>query len=379
MLAEVRGTNSNWLCTGQEVFPAMLSAIDSAQHSVCLETYIFGAGKLGEGFRDALIRAAKRTLKVRVLVDALGSYGLPNDFWSELLKAGGKVRSFNPITLNRLGLRDHRKLLACDGRVAFVGGFNIAPEYDGDGVTCGWCDLGLRIEGPVVQELERSFDEMYARADLRHKPFFRFWKNKARRTVVAPNERVLLSGPGRGPSPIQRSFRVDLEHARSVQIIAAYFLPTWRLRRQLARVARAGGQVQLILAGKSDVMVSQLAGRSLYSRLLRAGVEIYEYQPQVLHAKLVVIDDATYVGSANFDLRSFQFNYELMVRFQAKEMAAGARALFDKHLEHSRRITPESWRTSRTLWERIKQRWAYLLLARIDPYIAKWQAGQIPD
>lgn len=361
------------------MFPAMLAAIDAARQSICFETYICSPGALANRFREALVSASQRGVRVRVLIDAFGSFSLPADFWAPLQAKGGEARRFNPLALYRLGLRNHRKLLVCDHRVAFVGGFNVAPEYEGDGVTCGWCDLGLRIEGPLVQELAASFDEMFARADLQHRPFFRLRRNTARRTVVAPHEQLLLSGPGRGPSPIQRALRRDLEAASSVQIIAAYFLPSWRLRRQLAEIAQRGGSVQLLLAGKSDVAVAQLAGRSLYTRLLRAGVRIYEYQPQILHAKLVVIDKAVYVGSANFDVRSFHFNYELVVRFESQEKAEAARRVFQKNLEHATEITAESWRHSRSLWQRLKQRWAYFLLVRVDPYIARRQIRAIPD
>jgi len=164
-----------------------------------------------------------------------------------------------------------------------------------------------------------------------------------------------------------------------VQFIVAYFLPTWRIRRELMQIARRGGRVQLILAGKSDVLVSQLAGQSLYRRLLRAGVEIYEYQPQILHTKLFIIDDVVYVGSANLDQRSLNINYELMLRFEKREIAEQARAIFANSLRHCRQITFEQWRHSRTLWRRLKQRWAYFLLARIDPYIAKRQWKRLPD
>src|SRR5262249_7612358 len=154
-----------------------------------------------------------------------------------------------------------------------------------------------------------------------------------------------------GQSPIKRALRKDLEHAKDVKIIVAYFLPTWSLRRALGETARRGGSVQLILAGKSDVLISQLAGRSLYRRFLRPGVEIYEYQPQVLHAKLIIVDDIVYVGSSNLDQRSLQINYELMIRFQSREIANQAREVFAKDLKHSQQIELREWRTSRTLWQ----------------------------
>ncbi len=354
----------------------MVAAIDAARESVCLETYIYTAGTLGERFREALVRACRRGARVRVLVDALGSFSLPAGFWNPLRAVGGEARQFNPLALNRLGIRDHRKLLVCDEQAAFVGGFNVAPEYDGDGVSSGWYDLGVNVTGPVAAQLAAAFEDMFDRADFQHKRFVRLRQFRAKKTVLTPDEQLLLSGPGRGRSPIKRALRGDLARAQDVQIIAAYFLPTWRLRRQLSRVARQGGSVELILAGKSDVLVSQLAGQSLYRRLLRAGVKIYEYQPQILHAKLIIIDDVVYVGSANLDQRSLNINYELMVRFENQELAREAREVFARTLRYCRPIGLAEWRKSRTFWRRLKQRWAYFLLVRIDPYLAlrQWRA-----
>jgi cardiolipin synthase len=379
MLAECTPANCNWLCTGHEVFPAMLAAIDAAQQSICLETYIYAPDSLGEKFRTALIRARQRGVPVRVLYDALGSMSLPNSFWEPLRKAGGEVRQFNPLVLNRFGVRDHRKMLICDERVAFIGGFNIALEYDGDGISSGWRDLGLKLEGPLAGQLKKAFDEMFERADFEHTGLTRLRNYKAKKAVIAPHEQVLLSGPGRGRSPIKHALRRDLARAQNVQIIVAYFLPTWRIRRSILRVAQRGGRVQMILAGKSDVLLSQLAGQSLYRRFLRTGVEIHEYAPQILHAKLIVIDDVVYVGSSNLDQRSLNINYELMVRFENKDMAAEAREVFDSTLKHCRHITLDSWIKSRSLWRRIKQRWAYLLLVRFDPLIARWRWRTVPD
>ena len=357
----------------------MLEAIEAARVSVRLEIYTWSPGLLGMRFLEALVRAQQRGADVHVLVDAVGSIKLAEAFWDPLRAAGGHVRQFNPLSLNRFGIRDHRKLLVCDEQVAFVGGFNIAQEYDGDGVTSGWCDIGLKLAGPLVAELAAAFDEMSARADFQHKRFMRLRKSSAKRTILAPNEQLLLSGPGRGASPIKRALRRDLAHAQNVRIIVAYFLPAGRIRRALTRVARRGGRVQLILAGKSDVLVSQLAGQSLYRRFLKAGVEIYEYQPQILHAKLIIIDDVVYVGSANLDQRSLNINYELMIRFEGRQIAEQARVIFSNNFRHCGRITFEQWRKSGALWRSLKQRWAYLLLVRIDPAIAKRQWKALRD
>ena len=356
----------------------MLAAIDAAQNSVCLETYIFTASSVGERFRDALLRARLRGVRVRVMYDAIGGMYLPWSFWQPLLSAGGEVRQFNPLALKRFGIRDHRKVLLCDEHVAFVGGFNIAPEFEGDGVISGWCDIGLRLEGPFVRQLRATFDEMFARTDFLHKRPVHFRRFNAKRAVSIPSEQILLSGPGRGRNPMKAALRHDLARAENVQIVVAYFLPTWKMRRALARVAWRGGKVQLILAGKTDVRVSQLAGQSLYRRLLKAGVEIYEYQPQILHAKLFILEGMVYVGSANLDQRSLNINYELMVRFENPVMAARAREIFADLLQHCRRITLEDWRRSRTLFKKLEQRLAYWLLVHADPYVARRQWKALP-
>ncbi len=368
-----------WLRAGDKIFPTMLAAIDAAQQSVCLEIYVYRSSPLGVRFRDALVRARERGARVRVLVDAIGSISLPGHFWVPLRKAGGEVRVFNPLALRRVAIRNHRKLLVCDGRVAFVGGFNLAPEYAGDGITCGWYDVGLKLEGEVVPRLEASFDDMFARADFRHKRFMRWRKTSAKRTVTLPPEQILYSGPGRGRNPFLRALQKDLKEARQVQIMMGYFLPSWRLRRALRRVVRNGGSVLLVLPSKSDVLLSLLAARSLYRRLLAGQIEIWEYQPQILHAKLMIVDHVVYAGSSNLDSRSLRINYELMIRFDDAKVLASAREIFADTLKYCRRVTSEEWRQSGTLWRRLKQRWAYFLLNRLDPYLARWQWRGLPD
>jgi cardiolipin synthase A/B len=368
----------HWLRAGDEIFPAMLSAIEAASQSVFLEIYTFEECPLGRAFREVLAHACGRGVRVCVLVDAIGSFMLSDHFWEPLRKAGGEVRWFNPIALKRVTIRNHRKLLVCDGRTAFIGGFNVSPEYEGDGVNDGWWDVGMKIEGPLATRLAASFEDMFARADFRHRHVTRWREFRAKQTVALPPEQILFSGPGRGQSPLKRALRRDLAGAKNVQLMVAYFLPSWRLRRDLMRVVRRGGRVQLILAGKSDVQLSKLAAQSLYRQLLRKGVEIYEYQPQILHAKLFIVDDVVYAGSSNLDARSLQINYELMIRFQDGEMIRQAREIFDETLKHCRRVTREEWRESRTFWQKLKQHWAYFLLDRVDPYVARRQWRGLP-
>jgi cardiolipin synthase A/B len=365
-------TALKWLSTGAENFPAMLAAIHAAKKTVLLETYTFSQGKVARQFVEALLAAARRGVTVRVLVDAAGSWFLPNNFFSALVASGAEVRRFNPLLLWRLGVRDHRKLLICDEKIAFLGGFNLADQYDGDGMTRGWFDVGVRVENSVLaQELAQSFEGLFALSAFHKKPLLRLRAFKHKR-----NSRSKMAGellpvrPGRGASSFQNALYHDLAKARDVRIVSAYFLPNRRLRRDLMRVARQGSRVQLILPGKSDVPVSQFAARSLYHRLLKAGIEIYEYQPQILHAKLVLIDDFSYVGSSNLDIRSLNLNYELMLRLEDKSFAAEGRKIFERLLEHSKKIEHPRWWKTQGFLSRWKNKWAHFLLTRIDPLIA---------
>ncbi len=361
-----------WLHTGVEAFSAMLAAIRSAIRTIRFETYIYVPDTVGEEVRAALLEACYRGVRVHVLIDALGSFNLPRTFWDPFVKAGGEFAFFNPLSQSRWSYRDHRKVLICDEVVAFIGGFNVADHYRGDGVTHGWRDLGLQVTGTLVKQLAESFDTFFCRAADKPRRFQRL-RRGMNRIREGTNWKLILSGPGLRHGEFKRSLAKDLKSARSVQFICAYFLPTWRLRKSLMHVARRGGEAQLILAGKSDVLISQLASHRLYGRLLRAGVQIYEYQPQILHSKLFIVDDQVYVGSANLDTRSLWINYELVLRVKDPSLANQARAIFQTDLKHSRRIDPGTWRKSRSFWTKLKENWAYFVLARLDPYMARQQ------
>jgi cardiolipin synthase len=363
-------TDFHWLETGGQALTEMLAAVMVAQRSVRLEMYMFDPSPVADSFRDALVGACRRGAKVQVLIDAFGSMSLPDGYWEKFRAAGGQIRRFSPSGFKRFGIRDHRKILVCDDDLAFVGGANIAAVYHGDGVASGWRDLGLKIRGPLARELAAASDEMFVRANLKHKPFSRLRKSAWQRTVTFAGGEILLAGPGRN-NTIKLALSRDLKRARQVAIICAYFLPPGRILRQMARLARRGIKVQLILPGKSDVFLSHLAAQSFYHRLLRAGVEVYEYQPQILHAKMFLIDDMVYVGSSNLDSRSLNINYELMLRLVEPSLAAEGREIFSSIKAHSRRVEIEHWRRSRNFLDRIKGRLARWVLAHLDPYIAK--------
>lgn len=365
------GHRAQWIPDGTTAYAEMGQQIDAARQSVRLEWYMVRPAGPAERLCAALLRALHRQVDVRVLVDAYGSAELPAGYFSELERHGARVRVFNPRRLLRLTFRNHRKLLVCDGKTAVVGGFNIGPEYDGDGVAHGWRDLGVLVNGRVVSDLGRSFDRMFELAEFTPGALRRHRASERRRNAGSDRVALLTSGPGSGRSALQYSLKRDLSQAHSVMIMAAYFLPSAGIRRLLRRCVQRGGRVQVILAGRTDVPLAKLAAEHHYARLMNAGVDIYEYQPQILHAKALFIDDVAYVGSCNLDARSLRINYELLLRLDCPEFTALGRKLFLDDLDHCRRVVPKHWTQSRSRWRALRSRVAHFLLARIDPLIAQ--------
>jgi cardiolipin synthase len=348
----------------------MLEVIAGARESLCLESYIIRPGEPAESLRAALVAARSRGVRVQVLYDAFGSEGLPPGFFGPLQAAGGQVRVFSPARRLRLAFRDHRKLLLADRQTAIVGGHNIGPEYTGDGVTHGWRDLAVRIQGPIGAQLAASFEAMFALAPV-NAGAIREFRAAVRGLRPLPGAMRLLTGGAGWPAGyLSHSLRFDLRHARSVHCMAGYFLPPGRIRRALHRCAARGGEVQLLLAGKTDVPVARYAAEHLYGAMLEGGAALYEYQPQVLHAKLILMDDIVYVGSCNLDRRSLNINYELLLRLQWPELAEQGRALFAEALRHSRAVQASDWSVRQGWWGRLRSTIAYWLLTRVDPLLA---------
>lgn len=358
-----------WFGSGRTFLGAQLLAIAAARHSIQLETYIFTDSAVGRQFCEALTAAAARGVKVELLVDGIGSGRLPHTWFAALIAAGGQQKWFNPPRLGRWALRDHRKGLLIDDRLAFVGGCNISDEYNGDGITHGWRDGGISIDGPVVAHLVREFGEQWHRADLQR---WKMIRGRYRKTIGAAAEVLaLFIKPGFGKNPLRMALREDLKSAKDIAITSAYFLPKPRLRAQLAHAQRSGARVRLLLAGKSDVKLMWLASQSLYYGLIRRRIQIFEYTPQVLHAKVMVLDDIVYIGSANLDPRSLHINFEVMLRIKDAALAAQARTQFEEDLRQSRAVALAEVAGVQSWWLRLKCRFAYFVLARLDPWIAR--------
>ncbi len=358
------------LVGGAAAFPCMLGLIDAAARSVALETYIFRADATGARFREALLRAVHRGVRVRLLVDAFGSLDLPDDYFDEFVAAGGAFRRFNPRRRLRLSFRNHRKLLCCDG-AAVVGGLNIADEYDGDGLQRGWRDFALAVDGPVVSDLEASFDRLWTLAPFEAANVREFWQRRLRYEDSASHAcAALYAGAGFRTRLFRHHLVADLRRAERCCAWVAYFLPSRRLGRALRACARRG-RVELLLGAQTDVPAARWASEQHFPGYLRSRLRLYEYEPQVVHAKVLVVDDVVYLGSANLDVRSLRINYELLLRLESPPLATRLREQFATDLTHARPIDLETWRRGRTWWQRLRSYLAWLVLARLDPYVAE--------
>jgi cardiolipin synthase A/B len=359
------GHTFHWLATGSAAFETMLQHIERAQRSIALEFYICKPGAVADRFRMALMAASVRGVRVQVLLDAFGSDESAGGYWRELAQLGGQLRWFNPMRLLRLTFRNHRKLLVTDRVTAIVGGLNLADEYDGDGVTCGWRDFALELRGPIVNRLSSSFERMWGLASFEPSSLRNFARAHRRLDGDASAPELFLTGPGCGTADLRRQLHADLRKASRVSLHAAYFLPSHELGLMLAHAALRG-EVRILMPANSDVPVAQLASWHAMRRIDSAAIRFFEYLPQMMHGKLLVIDDVVYIGSANFDVRSRLINFELMLRLPVPALAEQARAMFETDLQHSRPATT----ATPTGWQKLREYAAYWLLAKFDPYIA---------
>ena len=368
------------LKNGPEIFPAMHEAMDRAVSCIGLEMYIFADDGTGREFRERLVSAARRGVQVLVMVDAVGSWSLPEDFWDELRNAGGMIRQFRPVSRGMFFLRNHRKLLLVDDRIAFIGGMNIADEYfQGSRGEPAWRDNALEITGREVTRIRHSFDRMWTRAEM---PFRKvvLLLRPGRRNKGQPGSgsmQFLESGPEDPMQPVRSAYRQLIGGAgRSIDLAMGYFYPSGRILRALKRAVLRGVRVRLLFSQRSDVAVARWAARGLYGRLLRDGMEVWEYRPAMLHAKIAIIDDVVIAGSANLDIRSGRINSELVAVVHDAELAQQARTDFEGDLGQADRISLTEWK-ERPLFQRIKERISAWLLARLDIFIARAEMARM--
>ncbi len=328
---------------GKATFDALEEAIRSARQYVHMEYYIWQADRTGAHFRDLLVERARAGVECRVLLDAVGCFRLTRRFLRPWKQAGVKYAFFLPLEPLRRRisphLRNHRKITVIDGHTAFVGSQNIGDEYRGWRRRLGpWYDSNLRIRGPAALFVEQTFAEDWlfaTREDLADDRYFPEppWAGES---VV----QVLPTGPDQDVSALaQLVFAAVAAAERSIRIETPYFVPHAALQQALLHAALRGVRVQLVVPTRSDAPLVLWAGRSFYPELIEAGVELYEFDDGMLHAKIMTIDDRwCMLGSANMDIRSFRLNFEITALVYDAAVAARLSHLVAEHCRRSRRI-----------------------------------------
>ncbi|HET9763323.1 MAG TPA: phospholipase D-like domain-containing protein [Casimicrobiaceae bacterium] len=350
---------------GDEIFPPMLAAIHSARRTISFETYIYWSGSVGQDFADALSERARAGVKVHVLLDWVGSSKMDKRLLDAMERAGVEVRRFHQPswhTLNRLNNRTHRKILVVDGTTGFTGGVGIADEWSGHAQDPQhWRDTHFRIVGPTVAQLQAVFADNWVKATgivLHGNDYF----PEIEPAGDGPAQ-VFASSPSGGSQSMELMYLLIINAAvRSVDLSAAYFVPDEIARDTIVAALKRGVRVRIITPGPHvDAETVRRASRALWGDLLAAGAEIYEYQPTMYHAKVLVVDDfLVSVGSTNFDDRSFHLNDEATLNIFDRTFARRQEEIFERDLEKSRRMTLAAWR-SRPLLEKLWEHASALL------------------
>lgn len=407
------GDSIDLLRDGAEVFPSWLEAIASARDEILLEMYWFASDRVGRRFAELLAKKASEGVDVFVLYDAIGSIGTDVSMFTPIIEAGGVVMEFHPIApwrtrfrLDKITLRDHRKILVIDATTAFTGGVNIcdqeSPRDEGGG---GWRDDGVRISGPSVLELRALFYDNWLRiggpsprrgaaavrrarkqmvaAALaqagRARPLGESWGKRILNRISFTGTADIVRQPtGLRPPPIQvlghaawsarRTIRnMYVAHIRSaserILIENSYFVPDNTVRRALERAARRGIEVRVIVPAHSDVPSVQYASRALYTRLMRAGVRIHEWTESMLHSKTAVIDRWATVGSYNLDYRSLRYNLEVNVASDSRDFVASVEQGLRLDIERCVEVDPVAW-SRRPMLQKILE-WGWYLLRKL--------------
>jgi cardiolipin synthase A/B len=345
----VSGNRVAILLNGEEIFPAKLTAIRNAKRTINYAQYVFEDGAPAKDIAAALAERCRAGVKVNVLLDAFGALAMPPEHRSVIADAGCRVESYrplNPFTFDRANFRNHRRILVVDGVVGITGGSGISGKWSGNGREKGhWRDTDVLIEGPVVEQLQGAFAENWLESTgmaIGGPDYFPARRREPRGSVDA---QVVRSSPAGGSHSMYTMFLLAMASAKqSIRITNPYFVPDEKMIRTLIGAARRGVRVTLIVPGAIDHNLVRQASRAEFGRLLKNGIEIYEYGPALLHAKTMVIDGVwSTVGSTNLDSRSFALNEELNVVVYDAGVARRLEAIFDQDLSNSRQVTYKAW------------------------------------
>jgi cardiolipin synthase A/B len=345
-LAPTTARDVRMLVDGHAKYTALLEDIASARDSIDMEYYIFAPDRIGTAVRDALVERARAGVRVRLLVDAVGSAQTKDRFFAPLQAAGGHFAWFHPLRMGRLwrrpwlNLRTHRKIAIIDARVAYTGGINVTDDEDESLGPDAYRDLHLRVEGEVVQPLQVVFAEdwSYATGQPPLVPPCMPEAGPGRHPT-----QVLVSGPDSNWETIHR-LHVSAIHSasRRVWLTTPYFVPSDAAMMALTSAALGGLDVRLMVPRRTDSMLVTFAARSYFDELLAAGVRVYEYGPRMLHSKALLVDDhIVIIGSANFDHRSFRLNFEVSLLFHDARIAGELERTIEGDLAYSPRVRPD--------------------------------------
>ncbi len=368
VLLGVEATGGNQyqvLTNGDQIFPSMLAAINQAKRRISFESYIYEKGSVGEQFTSALEAAARRGVQVRLVLDAMGSNSVPEEIIDRLEEAGAEVGQFgkpNWYTLEELNYRTHRKILAIDGIVGFTGGVGLADHWLGHAQDPDhWRDTMVRLEGPIVRLIEGAFYENFVETDSPAKPIL-----DPPSEVPPPTPRdsafVLRSSPTGGSSDLKRLYLLAIgAAAKTLDICTPYFITDESSEWSLMQAVRRGVKIRILVEGDhTDAKPVKYASREAYERLMLQGIEIYEYQPTMMHTKAMVLDGVwSMFGSANFDNRSLELNDELNVAVADRDLAQRLLQDFEADLKVSKRLDLNEWRRRSPLEKAREHFWSY--------------------
>jgi cardiolipin synthase A/B len=365
----IPGNRVTALQNGAEIFPAMLEAIHAARTSITFETYIYWSGEIGEEFTEALAERARAGIPVNVTIDWVGSIKMDQDLLDRMERAGVRVQRYRPLhwyNVSRMNYRTHRKLLVVDGKVGFTGGVGIADQWQGHADDADhWRDTHFRIEGPVVAQLQAAFNDNWIKTTgevLNGQAYFPPLE-------VAGDMRahLFVASPSGGSESMHLMFLLSIAAAaHTIDLAAAYFVPDELAIKALLAARARGVRVRILLPGKRiDSEAVRLSSKASWGELLKAGIEIHEYQPTMMHTKLLIIDgELVSVGSTNFDVRSFRLNDEASLNVYDREFAARMTEAFEKDLLSATQFSHEMWE-NRPLREKLVERLLYPIRSQL--------------
>jgi cardiolipin synthase len=361
----ISGNRFEMLLNGDGIFPSMLDGIHAARKTITFETFIYWSGEIGEQIAHALADKAREGVAVHVLLDWVGSSKMDKRYLELLRVAGAQVIQYHKphwTGLGRMNDRTHRKLLIIDGCVGFTGGVGIAQEWTGHAQDeKHWRDTHFRVAGPVVGHMQAVFMDNWVKAtgNVLHGPDYFPHVESAGNGLA----HMFSSSPSGGSDDMQLMYLMAITAAtRSIHLASAYFVPDKLTINAIAEAAKRGVKVRIITPGKRiDTHTVREASRACWKDLLKAGVEMYEYQPTMFHCKLLIVDEyLVSVGSTNFDSRSFKLNDEANLNIYDRDFARQQTATFADDIAKSQRVTLEAW-LHRPLTEKLIEKFVWML------------------